>query len=163
MSQPTSFFWLSRKLSLTTRRMRFLATALFTARFPTIIPTRACSLWLDRQRTVKHGWLTLSGSLNTLSNSALVNSRWLRGKFNILVKIKSYGINLLRPFALRRLSTFRPSIVAIRARKPCFLLRGITLGWNVLFIINGFRYLVQNQGANHKDDLGVCQMQSSSA
>lgn len=41
----------------------------------------------------------------------------------------------LRPFRLRLDKTLRPPGVAMRDRKPCFLLRLILLGWKVLFII----------------------------
>ena len=42
----------------------------------------------------------------------------------------------LRPSAPRRLSTMRPFLVAIRARKPWARLRLMTLGWNVLFMVH---------------------------
>lgn len=40
----------------------------------------------------------------------------------------------LRPFALRRLMTWRPFLVAMRARKPWVRLRLILLGWYVRFM-----------------------------
>jgi hypothetical protein len=40
-----------------------------------------------------------------------------------------YGMSFLRPLARRRLSTRRPALVAMRARKPCVRFRRTLLGW----------------------------------
>ena len=45
-----------------------------------------------------------------------------------------YTVRRLRPFARRRLSTFRPPCVFIRERNPCVFFRRRTFGWNVLFM-----------------------------
>jgi hypothetical protein len=45
-----------------------------------------------------------------------------------------YTVKRLRPFARRRLSTFRPPCVFIRERNPCVFFRRRTFGWNVLFM-----------------------------
>jgi len=45
-----------------------------------------------------------------------------------------YGVSRARPFARRALSTLRPPLVAMRARKPWVRLRRRLLGWNVLFM-----------------------------
>ena len=47
-----------------------------------------------------------------------------------------YGHKLFRPLDRRWFSMARPSLVAIRFRKPCFLFRLINDGWNVLLINN---------------------------
>ena len=39
------------------------------------------------------------------------------------------GESFSRPFLRRRLMIFRPSLVFIRSRKPCFFLRFFWLGW----------------------------------
>ena len=141
ISKPSSFSWLNRKLSLTIRLMRFLSTASLATRFPTIMPILACFFWLGRQSNVNQRWPTLSGSSKTRLKSALVTNRLLRGKLKITgLSHQAYGISRLRPLARRLLNTLRPSIVAMRARKPCFLLQGMTLGWNVLFIVACFHH-----------------------
>lgn len=43
--------------------------------------------------------------------------------------------SFLRPRARRRAMTWRPFLVAMRARKPWLRLRFNTLGWNVLFMV----------------------------
>ena len=45
-----------------------------------------------------------------------------------------YTVSRLRPFALRRLRTLRPPLVAMRLLKPCVFFLRRTLGWNVRFI-----------------------------
>ena len=42
---------------------------------------------------------------------------------------ENYTLSLFRPLALRRLMTFLPPRVFIRARKPCVLFLRIVLGW----------------------------------
>lgn len=42
-------------------------------------------------------------------------------------------VSAFLPFALRRLIMSLPALVAIRARKPCFLARLRVLGWYVRF------------------------------
>lgn len=49
--------------------------------------------------------------------------------------LRNQAARRLRPLARRRLRTWRPLAVAIRARKPCVRLRFNTLGWNVLFMV----------------------------
>jgi len=44
-------------------------------------------------------------------------------------------VRRLRPFALRRLSTWRPFFVAIRTRNPCVRFRRRRFGWNVTLIV----------------------------
>jgi len=44
------------------------------------------------------------------------------------------GVRRARPFARRALSTRRPALVDMRARKPCRRARFNRLGWKVLFM-----------------------------
>jgi hypothetical protein len=65
----------------------------------------------------------------------------------------SYAEILLRPFCRRRLSTFWPSVVRMRMRNPCVLLRLRLLGWNVRFIlpgpVNGFELVERDILPDH--------------
>src|SRR6185437_7659711 len=45
-----------------------------------------------------------------------------------------YGVRRLRPLARRAFTTWRPRLVAMRARKPWVFLRRPFLGWYVLFM-----------------------------
>jgi len=47
-------------------------------------------------------------------------------------------VSRLRPFARRRLRTFRPPCVFIRSRKPCVFFRRRVFGWYVRLIGNSF-------------------------
>lgn len=49
-----------------------------------------------------------------------------------LTTLSSLTVNLWRPFARRRESTARPSLLFMRARNPCVFARLRLLGWNVL-------------------------------
>jgi hypothetical protein len=61
-----------------------------------------------------------------------------------------YAIRRLRPFARRRLSTFRPPCVFIRWRKPCVLARRRRFGWNVRFMREPFfRPIVEPTQCRH--------------
>ena len=55
-----------------------------------------------------------------------------------LAALAGYGrTRRLRPFARRRLMTFRPPVVFIRARKPWLRLRLMLLGWYALMRLQG--------------------------
>lgn len=56
-----------------------------------------------------------------------------------------YGVSCARPFARRRLSTRRPALVAMRARKPWVRARLILLGWKVRFMTNTWVLNRQNK------------------
>jgi hypothetical protein len=49
----------------------------------------------------------------------------------------AYAEILARPLSRRRFRTFWPSVVRIRIRNPCVLLRFRLFGWNVRFILAG--------------------------
>ena len=75
-------------------------------------------------------------------------ARWFSGQIGGLHTPRLEGVRKqgardqtvrrLRPLARRRLSTMRPFLVAMRARKPWARLRLMTLGWNVLFMVHLF-------------------------
>lgn len=60
------------------------------------------------------------------------------------IGIRPYGQSRARPLARRALSTLRPPLVAMRARKPWVRLRRRLLGWYVLFMT---AYLLLLSGA----------------
>jgi len=49
-------------------------------------------------------------------------------------RAETYADSFRRPRARRRANTWRPFLVAIRARKPWVRFRFRTLGWNVRFM-----------------------------
>lgn len=80
------------------------------------------------------------GRTETLAENASKRFRFqqalLAGKPEVCFRLKrrAYGQSLARPFARRALSTLRPPLVAMRARKPWVRLRRRLLGWYVLFM-----------------------------
>ncbi len=126
------------KDSLIRRLILFRSTASGVVFLPITMPILLLdlSLTIARTRNSSH-WRRYWRFWNTASNSSGLWRRWLDGY--LLSTIGSrinipYADNTLRPLARRRLITNRPFLVAIRARKPWFRLRLITLGWNVLFM-----------------------------
>ena len=59
---------------------------------------------------------------------------FIRAMHNYLPGRESDTVRTLRPFARRRASTLRPSLVSIRDRNPCLFARLRLLGWYVRFI-----------------------------
>ena len=51
-------------------------------------------------------------------------------------------VSFLRPFARRAANTRRPLAVAILSRKPCLFFLFLKEGWNVLFILLSFYYVI---------------------
>lgn len=51
-------------------------------------------------------------------------------------RVRAQALRRARPLARRALRTFRPPLVAMRARNPCTRLRFSSLGWKVLFMLD---------------------------
>ena len=58
----------------------------------------------------------------------------LRGRLGAMLRAVQ-GIRRTRPLARRALRTFRPFLVALRARKPWVRARLMRLGWKVRFML----------------------------
>ncbi len=121
----------SLNTSRATRRTRLRATAFPTAREAIDKPRRANPHPLSHAVTWNSFSLNRCPLLYTCSNSAAVRRRWraLKLKDPIGSPQVPYGMRRLRPFARRRARTWRPFLVAMRARKPCVRLRRTLLGW----------------------------------
>lgn len=58
----------------------------------------------------------------------------VRGQLGAILRVLQ-GIRRARPLARRELRTFRPFLVALRARKPWVRARLMRLGWKVRFML----------------------------
>ena len=142
----TSTDAISSRLCLkNSRRHRF--TLLRTTAQPifllAVIPNRAICMSFSRHTTRKPRTADLCCAEASWRNSARFRKRALLGKVAIgttFTPVKIYltailTARFLRPFALLRLITKRPFLVAILTRNPWVRLREILLGWYVLFIL----------------------------
>lgn len=112
--------------------------------FDTAKPNRARPSLFALQSTVNCLSRLRVAVLNTRPKAAASRSRLPRVNRNDdvaanrrvshAVSTVAYGVSLARPLARRRLSTSRPALVAIRARKPWVRARLILLGWYVRFM-----------------------------
>ena len=141
ISRPASVWY--RKTSLTCLFRLFRSTARGRFFLLTTRPSRLNPSSFLKARNKSDELLTEKSRFwNTASNSSDFRRRWLEGKEwshmwyqPTFSRFQSQAESTFRPFARRRLITSRPPLVAILARKPWVLLRLITLGWNVLFIV----------------------------
>jgi len=123
-----------RYASRTRRRARFRFAAPRSCRL-TAKPARRVSA--RRHRATKLGRSSRLPCWKTFWNSADRRRRSPRGSVSTAGDVgtaSGYTVSRLRPFARRRLSTFRPPCVFIRERNPCVFFRRRTFGWNVLFM-----------------------------
>jgi hypothetical protein len=125
-----------RYASRSRRRARFRFAAPRSCRL-TAKPARRVSA--RRQSATKLGRSSRLPCWKTAWNSADRRRRSPRGSVSTAGDVGTalgYTVSRLRPFARRRLSTFRPPCVFIRERNPCVFFRRRTFGWNVLFMDN---------------------------
>ena len=132
------------KISRINRFARFLRTESPSFRDATI-PSRAIPASLGATSTVAYRPFTRIERSKTRRNSSRCLTRRFfgkrsdcRGMFRGLVRVSVYEeetVRRLRPFARRRLSTWRPFFVAIRTRNPCVRFRRRRFGWNVTLIV----------------------------
>ena len=123
-----------RYASRTRRRARFRFAAPRSCRL-TAKPARRVSA--RRHNATKFGRSSRLPYWKTAWNSADRRRRSPRGSVSTAGDVGTawvYTVRRLRPFARRRLSTFRPPCVFIRERNPCVFFRRRTFGWNVLFM-----------------------------
>jgi len=132
------------------RFARLRSTALGSLRLAAIIPSLAPSPSLLRNKMVKYlSRLVCAPAKTRLYANSFGSLCFLgnvcRGGFLVLsvmsavtgvrcLRYTDYGVSCARPLARRRLSTSRPALVAMRARKPCVRARLMRLGWNVRFM-----------------------------
>ncbi len=123
-----------RYASRTRRRARLRFAAPRSCRL-TAKPARRVSA--RRHNATKFGRSSRLPYWKTAWNSADRRRRSPRGSVSTAGDVGTalgYTVRRLRPFARRRLSTFRPPCVFIRERNPCVFFRRRTFGWNVLFM-----------------------------
>ena len=121
----------SRKYSLTTRFTRFLWFARLTFFFATMTPRRDSVSEDGTTSAVPEETPALLGCPSkTALKACLSRSLWCFRNEKLMggVPIKHYADRRRRPRARRRAKTFRPFLVAMRARKPWLRLRFRTLG-----------------------------------
>jgi hypothetical protein len=142
LGRATTTSWTSATINV--RTWRYASRSRRRARFRFAAP-RICRLTAKparrvsarRQSAMKLGRSSRLPCWKTAWNSADRRRRSPRGSVRTAGDVgtaSGYTVSRLRPFARRRLSTFRPPCVFIRERNPCVFFRRRTFGWNVLFM-----------------------------